>query len=798
MGEEVVEDVLNLTLGTGDEKRTLDNYINAIFKSPDEWAVIAGAVALQGMSLSAASHLIGSHMANNGATADEIKEVMENTSESDKKEIVENILQSGTVDLSNFYPEDKQRAEEIKDDIYNKLVNANVNTQEANDAAIMVSSFFERYGTKNEESREKFNEFINNLAIKYNIPVEERNSLVYNQPAENKFEPKFQNTKLATLKSKAKELGIYKTHSSLFKQMNQYSQQVKKDLLDKKEIELEEQGLSNEDIRFELEDYENSYEFKKSVENKQFEWYAEAEKYVSMYADVISDICRDKGYIVDINKSKSAMSPSTYIKLYETKQQQVDYEPVKEIRISDHKNGYGDKDIMISLDDDIDSVLDNVRKNIDSIISEEFKNNFDGVIFDKNKIHKELNFDNLTIPQIQKKIKNFYKKYLQTASENKDTIHLYKENIGELHFSKKLKNILTTKKDFELAQFLLSNIKEIVDKGNLENISDTSKAINTNAIINNSIFKIVLPIEIDNRGNWVVNVEKINISQGTKVNTTQSLTDNNSITDNADNFNPDVNNHEDNVLFQKNVKPAYEYDYIYSQYKGVPDNQQVKINLEMNSALNSRGNEIVKPIKIEKVNLKFKSGKKNDVANTIKKTLFTYKSKRDVIPIKATNKNTKVTVNINATTINESTKELISKVDKDFVASLLLNSKDIFENSEYILSYNEAKKESLKDKQKIYRYANLINYENENYIVISTLQENKKEQSIKIYHITGYKNSATGNGESKTDLNGNTNISINDLARFVKSKVVESYNKDYKNSQSQSNVYFQENLYRVE
>ncbi len=99
MGEEAVEDVLNLTLGTGDDKRTLENYAKAIFKTPDEWAVIAGAIALQGGTLSVASHIIGNHMKQNGATDDEIIDVLKNLSENDKEKAVENLIQNGEINI---------------------------------------------------------------------------------------------------------------------------------------------------------------------------------------------------------------------------------------------------------------------------------------------------------------------------------------------------------------------------------------------------------------------------------------------------------------------------------------------------------------------------------------------------------------------------------------------------------------------------------------------------------------------------------------------------------------------------
>lgn len=101
LGEEVVEDVLNLTIGTDNQERSLENYAKAIFKSPDEWAVLAGAIALQGGTLSAASHILGNHMERNGATDDEIIETLNNLSENDKEKAVENLIQNGEINVDS-------------------------------------------------------------------------------------------------------------------------------------------------------------------------------------------------------------------------------------------------------------------------------------------------------------------------------------------------------------------------------------------------------------------------------------------------------------------------------------------------------------------------------------------------------------------------------------------------------------------------------------------------------------------------------------------------------------------------
>lgn len=99
LGEEVLEDVLNLTIGTNNEERSLENYTKAIFKSPDEWAVLAGAVALQGGTLSVASHLLGSHLEQNGATDEQIVEILQNLSEKEKEEMVDTLVDEGVLNI---------------------------------------------------------------------------------------------------------------------------------------------------------------------------------------------------------------------------------------------------------------------------------------------------------------------------------------------------------------------------------------------------------------------------------------------------------------------------------------------------------------------------------------------------------------------------------------------------------------------------------------------------------------------------------------------------------------------------
>ena len=103
LGEEVVEDVLNLTIGTNNEERSLENYAKAIFKSPDEWAVLAGAIALQGGTLSVASHVLGNHLEQNGATDEQIVDILQNLSETDKEQVIENLIQNGELNIDSTF-----------------------------------------------------------------------------------------------------------------------------------------------------------------------------------------------------------------------------------------------------------------------------------------------------------------------------------------------------------------------------------------------------------------------------------------------------------------------------------------------------------------------------------------------------------------------------------------------------------------------------------------------------------------------------------------------------------------------
>lgn len=110
-GEEALEDVLNLTLGVDNEDRTLENYARAIFKTPEEWAVIAGTIAIQGAGLSAANYMIAKSMAEKGKSPEEIQETISNISESQSHEIVDELIKNNDIAINELNTPEEEAAE---------------------------------------------------------------------------------------------------------------------------------------------------------------------------------------------------------------------------------------------------------------------------------------------------------------------------------------------------------------------------------------------------------------------------------------------------------------------------------------------------------------------------------------------------------------------------------------------------------------------------------------------------------------------------------------------------------------
>jgi len=142
LGEEVVEDIMNITLGTTDKKRTLENYSKAIFKSPDEWAVIAGAVALQGGTLSVASHTLGSYMERNGASDEQIIETLNNLTEGEKEQKIQELINENLINVSEYTNEESEKKSQLQDAYFEQIKKTGMDENEAlNNATLMSEAF---------------------------------------------------------------------------------------------------------------------------------------------------------------------------------------------------------------------------------------------------------------------------------------------------------------------------------------------------------------------------------------------------------------------------------------------------------------------------------------------------------------------------------------------------------------------------------------------------------------------------------------------------------------------------------
>lgn len=192
MGEEALEDVLNLTFGVNNEERSLENYIDAVFKSPEEWAIIAGTIAITGAGLSATSYFLGEKMAEAGVTQEDIEDVLLNTTENQKKELISEQMQNENIDIvesakyqiqnRDYNLELDNKQIEVENTVYNKLLKGNVQKDVALANAKLISNAFRNKST---EAQEVFLKNLERLDVEFNIPAEQRENGVYQQAAKD-------------------------------------------------------------------------------------------------------------------------------------------------------------------------------------------------------------------------------------------------------------------------------------------------------------------------------------------------------------------------------------------------------------------------------------------------------------------------------------------------------------------------------------------------------------------------------------------------------------------------------------
>ena len=179
LGEEVLEDVLNLTVGTNNEERTLENYAKAIFKSPEEWAVLAGAIAIQGAGLSVMGAFVGNQLAEKGAAKEDIQDVLENATESQLRDIADDLIANDSIKIDGDIMADERQA--IEDDFYNKVLEAGVSENVALSASKLMGVFKQNFG----QNSNVFNKWYNKLRLAYNIPADNTANVLQN----NQFQP---------------------------------------------------------------------------------------------------------------------------------------------------------------------------------------------------------------------------------------------------------------------------------------------------------------------------------------------------------------------------------------------------------------------------------------------------------------------------------------------------------------------------------------------------------------------------------------------------------------------------------
>ena len=140
LGEEVLEDILNLTFGTDDEERTLENYVSKIVKSPEEWAVLAGVIALQGTMLSIAGNTLGDYMHTNGVEFEDIARVLTNSTEAEKIEYINEAIKRGDIKINEGAIQDNQGlVSNLKNKYYTQIKNAGIEDTEALQTADLFS-----------------------------------------------------------------------------------------------------------------------------------------------------------------------------------------------------------------------------------------------------------------------------------------------------------------------------------------------------------------------------------------------------------------------------------------------------------------------------------------------------------------------------------------------------------------------------------------------------------------------------------------------------------------------------------
>lgn len=171
LGEEVLEDILNITAGTNYEERSLENYVKAVVKTPEEWAVLAGVIALQGGTISIAGNLLGDAMERNGSKEEDIFKVLSTSTEAEKMELIDGLIDNGSIKISE---EAFSNVENVAENIEARFIEAG--SYEDSEKAKKHSMLFAQILSK---LAEKSNRNIDELVEEYLPSVGELKGYVY-------------------------------------------------------------------------------------------------------------------------------------------------------------------------------------------------------------------------------------------------------------------------------------------------------------------------------------------------------------------------------------------------------------------------------------------------------------------------------------------------------------------------------------------------------------------------------------------------------------------------------------------
>ena len=820
IGEEVLEDVLNLTLGTHNEEKNLENYAKAIFKSPDEWAVIVGAVALQGTSLSVASHIIGSNLEANGASNEEIQEVMQNLTEDDKKKLVEELISSSNVEL-NRVRTDKEisielQSNEVKDKVFSMLTEKGMDEEQAD----AISKLFKARSKIASKWSDSPIQWFNNLGLDVNYNASN------NEKTGKSIEELIQSS-MSTIQNEADndvyidENGVVHNENEALKANVQYNQSAmiaginpkqKVDVVDLSSKFSNDSTLTKKDLTNHIKSLiglKVSSKDKKALLNFIKTSKRVGKKDVFIPKHIVNSSMYNKSNLAERNTSIKNIVDLIKNSVL------IDVEPNSKKNTKPNVDNYLRFYVPIKINNEIYTVRitaeNNAQNNLFNILSADVydliidkkmttsrpstKGNIIKSSSNNNITDSENNFNpnQITIEEMLKGV---------TGADGK--IYFQSENVGS---SPNLQAIFNPNKTYyqsayneasalfdkfgqseeELTNMILADVKNTILENNLSEEEFNLVGVklygsfSTGRNNNNSDIDFLVEYSGSMRED-----DAFNMFADLKL----KIPDKNGKNIKVD-INPikaDVSGTIDDYI-EKNknfVKTYYQGDSHKIYQLSRKDGNNVIVEYYDNSDITE-----VKPLNIR--NLKFKNVQnvKEVTKESIKNNILNDKNTINI-------KNHKT--NINAVLTKSSIDKMFSDLFKTKGYELLrkeiiANVETIFENAIPILKHNELKNENLYDKQIVHRFALPVQIASNTFLTMITVKERtdsktRKIDEFSIYNLTSKNkrefDSSSQGANAATSRNQTLNISMNDILDFVNSnldKYKVTLNQEGKNNE---------------